>query len=86
MLFTTPTTCDSTRGEDYDEADDDNYSSGSSAWDDKSCLAERLEQLLLPLAAAAVSVTSNEEEEKEKYPLPLLWMGIKLKRLGLLFQ
>ncbi len=68
VLFTMPTTCNSSGGDDYDEADDDNYSSSSSSWDDRSHLAERLERSLSLLAATAVSVTSDKEEEKEKYP------------------
>jgi hypothetical protein len=67
VLFMTPTTCNSSGGDDYDEADNNNYSSGSSGWDDRSHLVERLEQLPSLLAAAAASVTSDEEEEKEKY-------------------
>ncbi len=68
VSFTTPTTCNSSGGDDFVKADEDTYSSGSSSWDNGNRLAERLERLLLLAAAAAVSVTSDEEEEKEKYP------------------
>jgi hypothetical protein len=68
VLFTMPTTCDGSRGDNYDEAYDDNHSSGSSSWDNASSLAERLERSSSSLAAVAESVTSNKEEEREKYP------------------
>ncbi len=68
VSFTMPTTCNSSGGDDYDQADNNNYSSDSSSWDNRSCLAERLEQLSSLAAAVAVSVTSNKEEGKEKYP------------------
>jgi hypothetical protein len=82
VLFTTPTTCNSSRGNDYDKADDDNYSSSSSGWDNGSHLAERLEQSSLSLVAAAASVTSNKEEEKKKYPPCFAMDGNKTQRIG----
>jgi hypothetical protein len=83
VSFTTPTTCNSSGGDNYDKADDDNYSSSSSSWDNGSCLAERLERLL---AAASVAAASVKRRRRRNTPLALLWMGIKLKGLGLSFQ
>jgi hypothetical protein len=66
VSFTMPTTCNSSRVDNYDKADNNNYSSGSSSWDNRSRLAERLKLPSLLSLAAVVSVTSNDEEDKDK--------------------
>jgi hypothetical protein len=77
VSFAMPTTCDSSGGDDYD-----NYSSGSSGLDNRSCLAERLERSPSPSAAAAASVTSDKEEEKEKHPPCFALDGYNTQRIG----